>query len=698
VFIHGGAWRAGRAENYAAPAEMFVHAGAHYVVPDFVAVQDAGGSLFPMADQVRRAIAWVYTNAVSFGGDPQRLYIGGHSSGAHLAAVALTTDWEELFGLPPDMCSSGMYDLVPVRLSHRSSYVRFTDAMVEALSPLRHLDRLQAPLIVSYGTYETPEFQRQARDFAAAVAAAGKPVQLIVGENYSHMELPETLANPYGLLGSAVLDQMGLAGSAGEAEAKPPIAPEAEAPSPPSPGSFAVGNAVGASAYGAEDIPYVNDFTPCVAPAFLDYVALSAGFAAPERQDGFAFCDVGCGRGATVAILAATHPNGRFYGIDLMQTHIEQAAGLAAEAGINNATFLAADITASDLALPQFDYIVAHGVYTWVDPRVRAALLRLIDRRLKPGGLVYLSYNALPGRAVDAPLQHLLKTLGETLPGSRIERLARATAIVRHLAEAGAPAVAASTWAKMMSPRGDADIFYLMHELMVEHWQPLFVTEIRRATAAIGLVPVGSAGLLQNYDALIFDPSAREVLAAVADPDVRELLRDFFLTQSFRRDVFTRHGGRLARGEARERLLSTTLALTKPASAVAYQARTPAGVLEFDDAATRRIVAALARGPQVLRDIGVPQGASESDLLSSTVVLCGSEAARPVEGGDAPVEAINRAISRRFGTSDGIGVVVLPCGTALHPDPSDPGRPAEPGNFSGAITAAWRELLAAYGA
>jgi arylformamidase len=215
VFIHGGAWRAGLARTYAAPAEMFIGAGAHYVVPDFAWVQDCGGSLFPMADQVRRAIAWVYRNAASFGGDPDQLYVGGHSSGAHLAAVALTTDWRSAFDLSPDiikggMCSSGMYDLTPVRLSHRSSYVKFTDEMVEALSPLRHLGELRAPLIVAYGTYETPEFQRQARDFAAAVKAVGKPVEFIVGDNYSHMELPETLCNPYGLLGAAVLRQMDL--------------------------------------------------------------------------------------------------------------------------------------------------------------------------------------------------------------------------------------------------------------------------------------------------------------------------------------------------------------------------------------------------------------------------------------------------------------------------------------------------------
>jgi arylformamidase len=213
VFIHGGAWRSGRSQDFAGPAEMFLAAGAHYVVPDFAWVQDVGGSLLVLADQVRRAVAWVYENIARFGGDPNRLYLGGQSSGGHLAAVALTTDWARDFSLPTDivkggLCISGMYDLTPVRLSARNAYVKFDDATVAALSPIRHLGRLQAPLIVAYGTCETPEFQRQNREFAAAVKAAGKEVQLLVGEHYNHFELPETLGNPHGLLGRAALDLM----------------------------------------------------------------------------------------------------------------------------------------------------------------------------------------------------------------------------------------------------------------------------------------------------------------------------------------------------------------------------------------------------------------------------------------------------------------------------------------------------------
>jgi len=215
VFIHGGAWRSGRSKDFATPAEMFLAARAHYVVPDFAWVQDAGGSLMVLADQVRRAIAWVYRNAVRFGIDATQLYVGGQSSGGHLAAVALTTDWTSDFGLPADiikggMCISGMYDLMPVGLSARNAYVAFDDVTVSALSPIRHLDRLHAPVIVAYGTCETPEFQRQNREFTAAVENAGKKVRLLVGEHYNHFELPETLGNPYGLLGRAVLDLMSL--------------------------------------------------------------------------------------------------------------------------------------------------------------------------------------------------------------------------------------------------------------------------------------------------------------------------------------------------------------------------------------------------------------------------------------------------------------------------------------------------------
>jgi arylformamidase len=213
VFIHGGAWQEGAADTYAFLAENFVNEGIHYVVPDFSWVQDVEDSLFPIVDQLQRAIAWVYENAPRFGGDRERIFLSGHSSGAHLAGVLLTTDWRATVGLPQDvlkagLCCSGIFDLEPVRLSSRGDYIRFTDDMENALSPLRHIDRLAAPVVVAYGSLETPEFVRQSRDFAASVTAAGKPVRLLEAKNYNHFEILETMASPYGVLGRAALDQV----------------------------------------------------------------------------------------------------------------------------------------------------------------------------------------------------------------------------------------------------------------------------------------------------------------------------------------------------------------------------------------------------------------------------------------------------------------------------------------------------------
>jgi arylformamidase len=215
VFIHGGAWLGGAAKDYGYPAEMFVNAGAHYVAIDFIAIKEAGGDLSVMAKQVRRAVAWVHNNAEKFGGDPSRLYVGGHSSGGHLCGVVLVTDWQKEFGLQPNiikggLCMSGVYEMKPVALSARRNYVKFTEAMEDSMSAMRHIERLQAPITVTYGTFETPEFQRQSREFAAAVKAAGKPVELLEAPNYAHLEMCESLGNPYGTNGRAALAMMNL--------------------------------------------------------------------------------------------------------------------------------------------------------------------------------------------------------------------------------------------------------------------------------------------------------------------------------------------------------------------------------------------------------------------------------------------------------------------------------------------------------
>ncbi len=442
------------------------------------------------------------------------------------------------------------------------------------------------------------------------------------------------------------------------------------------------------------DIPYLRDFKPMLAPAWLDHAALVCGVEPPTRDRGFAWCDLGCGQGVTAAILAATHPQGRFHGIDAMPVHVEHARRLAAEAGIANLRLDAVDFAAAiELDLPAFDYIVAHGVYSWVDGEAQAALRRFVDRHLKPGGLVYVSYNAMPGWARDLPFQRLAHELGRHGTGDSAARFAAAIEIIRAMAAAGLPALTPSvTLAELDVRPQDYAQAYLVHEFMHAAWRPLYVTEMRAAMAGIGLGTVGSATLIENFDGLVLNDAAHEILSGIADPDIRELLRDFFLDQRLRRDIFDRGNRRLDAEERARRLLAGTCALARPAPTIRCATTTPAGERAYDTPTARAIVAALATGPRPLAGL-----AAMPDLLETMLTLCAAGDAMPVEPGQARVERLNRALWRRLGGPDEIGWLALPCGTALEADRRLLGTLRDSAAIDERRHPGWRGFLAAHG-
>jgi arylformamidase len=211
IHVHGGAWRQRLAKDVVFPAEMFLMAGAGFAICDFISVDETGGDLRPLSEQVLKCVTWVARHAHELGGDAGRIHLSGFSSGAHLASVALTADWRARgFDRTPFKSAalvSGMFDLRPVRLSKRSEYLTFTDEIEDALSPQRHLDKIDIPVLLAYGTQETPEFQRQTREFYDALRAAGKSAELEVCEGYNHYEMMEMLGNPCSQLGRALLAQ-----------------------------------------------------------------------------------------------------------------------------------------------------------------------------------------------------------------------------------------------------------------------------------------------------------------------------------------------------------------------------------------------------------------------------------------------------------------------------------------------------------
>ena len=213
VFLHGGAWLRLTRGDVSAPAPTFMDRGGIWIAPDFGDARQL--TLAEMAERCRRVLEWVVRNAMSFGGDPSRVFLAGHSSGAHLAAVLLTTDWGAR-GLSPApvrgaLLMRGPYDLYPVMLSSRRSYLRATAEEVAALSPLRHLDRLSCPVTVVWADHDSPEFKRQSGVLADALGGMGLLAGRHVLFDTNHFEEPEQLNRPDTLLGHAALAMMGLA-------------------------------------------------------------------------------------------------------------------------------------------------------------------------------------------------------------------------------------------------------------------------------------------------------------------------------------------------------------------------------------------------------------------------------------------------------------------------------------------------------
>lgn len=216
LYVHGGRWRPQPDNAFVFFADTVVNAGAHFVAARF-ATLDPPKSPTRMPDmiaQLRRAVIWLAHNAASFGGDPSQLHVIGHSSGAHLTSVLLTTDWASLGAservLTSGTCVSGMYELRPVLLSARSAYVKLSSAEEGALSAIRHLDRVNCPILVAYGDKESPEFRRQGRELAAALNGRGLPSKELLLPGCNHFEGIRLMMDPGSLLARNLIAHIGI--------------------------------------------------------------------------------------------------------------------------------------------------------------------------------------------------------------------------------------------------------------------------------------------------------------------------------------------------------------------------------------------------------------------------------------------------------------------------------------------------------
>jgi arylformamidase len=213
VFLHGGAWKGGHKDDVSFIAEPYVDAGANVVTVNFALVPEV--RLEEQVRQAAAAIAWTYRNAKTFGGDPEQVFVMGHSSGGHLTGMMMVMDWTADFGLPADALKggapfSGMFDLEPVQLSWRNTYLKMNREEALRLSSIRRIPNRPMPLVIGYGSGELDEFQRQSKEFAAAWRAKGYPCTELELPGLNHFDVQQQMARAGSPPVKAICAMMGL--------------------------------------------------------------------------------------------------------------------------------------------------------------------------------------------------------------------------------------------------------------------------------------------------------------------------------------------------------------------------------------------------------------------------------------------------------------------------------------------------------
>lgn len=288
------------------------------------------------------------------------------------------------------------------------------------------------------------------------------------------------------------------------------------------------------------DVAYTCDFYREITPAWLTTASLLLGHRSPDLAKSFSYADLGCGHGFTALVVAATCPHADVWGFDFNPAHIEFANRMADQAGLRNVRFVEASFAElTRRVLPDFDFMIAHGVLSWISPKNRRFLVNTVAKRLKPGGLVYLGYNVTTGWAAMVPLRQLMRML--TLASQKRTDVAAPGVLdfVCRLKDAGALFFPAHPHLeKWLADIRKLDARYIAHEYLNEDWHPLSFADLASEMREAKCDYIGSATLVENINTMSVPAGMSLMLAETQDPVLRETLRDIGGAQSFRRDLY----------------------------------------------------------------------------------------------------------------------------------------------------------------
>jgi SAM-dependent methyltransferase len=409
------------------------------------------------------------------------------------------------------------------------------------------------------------------------------------------------------------------------------------------------------------DVAYTSNFYREITPSWLGMTSLLLGQRPPDLTRPFRYADLGCGNGFTTLAVAATCPHAEVWGFDFNPAHIEFAGTLAARAGLTNAHFVETSFAALaapvDAAVPDFDFMVSHGVLSWISRANRNHLLSIIADRLKPGGLVYLGYNVTTGWAAMVPVQALMRMVVDASPERTDLAVPAVLDFIDRLEQAGALFFQAnpSLESRLQDIRKQ-DARYIAHEYLNRDWHPLMFREVAAAMAEAKCRYIGSATLAENIDTVAVPASVAPILAEVRDPWLRETLRDLGCAQGFRRDVYRKGIAAMPAAEQQglmELLLLADLGLAVPEAGPTFA--TPLGNVAGRPEIYQPLLAMISEAPLSVRSARASAafaGRSLVELMQAFALLVSGGYAHPMlpEGGTAAgresARRLNRAIAQ----------------------------------------------------
>jgi trans-aconitate methyltransferase len=419
------------------------------------------------------------------------------------------------------------------------------------------------------------------------------------------------------------------------------------------------------------EVAYVRQFSRELSPPLLRAAAALNGFTPPPADD-FDYCELGCGTGDTTNTLAAAHPRARFIGVDFNAQHVAFAGSLSARGCLANVRFLERDF--ANLAaeeLPQFDYIAAHGVLSWIVPRLRSDVLDFAAGHLKPGGILFVTYNALPGWAAVEPLRRLMHDTSAGVEGGALERARRGVGIASMLLDAGAEYFASNPAAKeMLGTILKMGLPYAAHEYFAAHWQPMYFADVAKEMAARGLGFIGQVPLYNNYRDLTIPASAMELFKQLTDRISFESLKDFAVNEFFRGDLYVKGSPPRDVAATRAYLDTTPFGTLTPAPYVKRAVRLRHHVMTFEGELFEALIArlALARStvPELARDASLAVHGEDAIRSAVLRLLLGDQVA-PMQVGAPGVAALyNRTIlEQRLSTEDPVVLASPVAGTGV---------------------------------